>query len=358
MKGLRSKEGPEILTGVKRAREIRLLAMVAFVVVGCGAGQPTGSSASAPPESLTVTIPTALVNFIPLYTAQVQGLFAKENLVVNIVVNTDTNTLLISGQADLAEAATITNILPILKGKLTKELFGESMDTGFALITTGSIKSLQQLQALNSCRMGTTFPGSVTYAYAVHIKSILNLKCEIATASSVPLMIAGVKSGVYQAAATGGFIARTAAAAGGINVLIDPLAPDFAANHYGLPPSLSLAFAGLADHLQQNRQAVVRFFKAMIKAEAMVEKMTDDQAVAVLKKADPAFSTATDESLKTQLQYVRPGLRKSGFISEADWTSSLTAFDQYGVQGFRSIDPALAYGKAVDMSYLHDAGGK
>ena len=271
--------------------------------------------------------------------------------------------MLISGQTDLIHSAASIPVQTTLKGKPVVIIYGT---LGSAVPTTelwgsSSVKSLQQLESMNSCRVASTPPGSGIYASLNYWKSKFGLKCDIVSVQTVPLLVAGVQSGSYDAAV----IPRNqiGVAPSGINVLISIKDPQYA-DQYVIPGQTSAiggVLSGIPDTLKSNRDAVIRFCRALQQAYALMKTLTVDQLVTDLQNAEDWFRATPADTLRASItvglpsEYSDPTTGKPGFISQKTWQATADYLSYFGIQGYDPKTPAASYSSAVDMSYLNAA---
>lgn len=334
-----------------------------FAIAGCGSSSSSpAATASTPgtktPETLNVSLPLQAISYLALYVAENKGYFQDENLIVNISIDPTLLTQMVAGQTDITIASAVGGATAAIKGEGVQEVFGWQYDAGEALITNAKYSSISQLQSLNSCRLGSLAPGTQVYAYAAHFKQLFGLKCDIIVAASYPLLASGLNSGSYDAAVMAGFVAAQTIAGGGTHILVDPLQSDFQSK-YALPKALTASVLGLASHLKSDPEPLTRFLRAIVRAQATMQTMSPDDLAVLMQKQQPeTFGSLSVDNLKLQIKYAWESITQTGYISSSVWASCLKSYDSWQVQGFSSSQPAVAYGKVVDMSYYKNAGGK
>jgi ABC-type nitrate/sulfonate/bicarbonate transport system substrate-binding protein len=330
-------------------------------LAGCG-GPPTspapGSGAGGrSQETLNVTITAHNTGLSTLYVAQANGYFADESLSVNVTVDPNVLPTMVSGQTDLAIWTPVSGLLAAIKGKQVQNILAVQTDPGMQLFGSAKYANTSQLQSANSCRLATTVPGSLAYAYALRFKQVLGLKCDIIVLSTIPLIAAGLKSGTVDAAVICGCIsAQVLGSDKAANVLIDPFQSDFA-TRYALPNAFINAAFGLPDHLKSKSEAVTRFIRAMVRAQRALANTSLAQLAGILQKQQPdTFGSQSLDSLDLQLKYVLPSIvTRPGEITASFWASCLKSYDMWQAQGFSSTDPAVGYSRAVNMTYYKQA---
>jgi hypothetical protein len=364
-----------------------MLAALTLTVVACSSSASTSSGATGSTPSgpssgsadasqhatLTVVIPSSLVDFSEPLIAQAAGLFAKHNLTVKILTNAGSNTLtdVVSGQADLAQYTASAALSAAEQGKSTTVIYGTERDPSAALVTSSGITSLAQLQAEGHCSIASNAQGSQGYAYASIYKKKLGLNnCSLMTAGLPALQLGGLKAGTYQAIVTTYQTGVQGVQAGG-HMLIDPTnAADLA--KYGEPDYLSGSLFGITSTLASERPAIVRYLQAIGDAITLFESSSDAEVATLLKKADPDFAATPEATLEAQIQSIRPykgaGLtgkigdrmtgtlnNQPGFIGPKAWQNAMSEYSQYGLSGFVPTAAVNSYAQRVDMSYYDEA---
>jgi hypothetical protein len=363
-----------------------MLTALTLTVVACSSSASTSSGANGSTVSgsssgadasqhatLTVAIPSSLVDFSDALIAQAAGLFAKHNLTVKILTNAGSNTLtdVVSGQADLAQYTASAALSAAEQGKSTTVIYGTERDPGAALDTSSGITSLAQLQSEKHCSIASNAQGSQGYAYATIYINKLGLKnCSLMTAGLPALQLGGLKAGTYQAIVTTYQTGVQGVQDGG-HMLIDPTnAADLA--KYGEPDYLSGSLFGITSTLASERPAIVRYLQAIGDAVKLFESSSDAEVATLLKQADPDFAATPEATLEAQIKSIRPykgaGLtgkigdgmtgtlnNQPGFIGSNAWQIVLREYGQYGLSGFVQNAAVNSYAQRVDMSYYDEA---
>jgi ABC-type nitrate/sulfonate/bicarbonate transport system substrate-binding protein len=363
---------------------VSALSVAAAVLSGCGGGSAPSSGPGSPrpaasgpassgagpasgnrPLSLKIGVGSAATNYGAFWVAQANHLFAKNGLEIHVVsyATSGTTANVVSGGLVQLQLFTAPLGLELAEhGKpitIVDEL--SSFNAG-AMVVIGArgVTSPSQLRSLKNCRIATIAQGTVPYAYAIRYLRAEGLSnCALIQESTPPPLIAAVSSGSAQAGIVTYSNAVAAISSGAVTMLLDPLKvpPDLAKK---LVPEEYPAFVvfGLRSTVRANREAVVRFVRALRQANAMLLK-TPAAELGAETAALPAFAGAKAPALaqawKGTLSQIPTG-PKAGFISKAAWKTALGGYSEWGLPGYSATNPALSYGQVVDMSYFDQAG--
>ncbi|MGW4340931.1 ABC transporter substrate-binding protein [Rhodococcus koreensis] len=303
-----------------------------------------------------MTTSSADLGTLPLFVAQARGLFEKQNLKVDISSASKSTiaALLSSGGTDLIQDSNGTAISQALKGRPTVVAYGIASYNSHTELWSSDVATLQDAANLSDCRFATVAPGGASYGYAAYWKQKFGLKCDLVVAQSYDVIAAGVRSGTY----TMGVIPRSTVGAvpSGVNVLIKQDTPDYPAIPDGGKQATIAGLLGLADNLQAKREAMVRFERAMIEAQHILDHASPDDLMRDVQQVE-IFKAVPEATLRQQIVTARaniwkdPDSQKPGFISEATWTNSLKTYGYWGIQDFSPDNPDVAYDKLIDMSF-------
>jgi NitT/TauT family transport system substrate-binding protein len=343
-------------------------AMAASVAIGgCSSDSGGGSSGSSSSgsakkmESLSISYPGFSTTAMLTYVAQKQGFFKDAGVDVKIEDGKGAlaQTLVVSGQVDLYGAGPISGaLLTAAKGQSTTSVYAMTGggQAGFVAGNPKTASTLEALQGLKSCKINSFAVGTSVYGFATLLKQKFNLKCQIVPFSDIPTALAAMSTGNGDAV-----IASYSTVIGAIlkkqaSVLVDTRDPAVSQRAYG-EPVIESSDWGLTDHLNNKREAVIRYLKGTIKAEAWI-KSQPDSAVAAVLKSFSGFASQTTEALASQVAASRAYLfvgSDSGQISEAQWKTAVDFVNYCGVTGFDPNASSNSYAQRVDMSYLQAA---
>jgi ABC-type nitrate/sulfonate/bicarbonate transport system substrate-binding protein len=332
------------------------------LISGCGgdeANTPAGAggdSKAIPQLKVAVAVPNPL--YALPYIAQLESFFKEEGVNVKIIDNTGSNTAttLASGQADIAQYAAGVPLVLSQQGKPAQIIYVFAGNvSGGTLVGAKGVKSIEQLKGK---RIAVLAKGSATYGWANLWNQKFHLNADLVPFQDNASIQSALGSG--RVAAAGGPYANFAAllSTGRANMLIDSRNPSerdkYAGPSAGTPEGVIF---GLTDVLDKKRDAVVRFLKAMTKAEAYIKKASDSQLAKDLRTFS-AFQTTPEPLLtdivKNSRPYYNPG---NSYMTEDQWKSALQQYGLWGLDGYKADDPAFAYKNLVDMSYYDEAGG-
>lgn len=336
-----------------------VVAATLALVAGCGGGTQDAPADEAGPQTLRVTTASTDLGALPLFVAQVRGLFAQQNLTVEIssAAASTITALLSSDGTDLVQNSNGVAIPQTLKGQPTVVAYGMASDNPRTELWSESVATMTEAAALPDCRLATIAPGGASYGYAVYWKERFGLKFEIIVAQSYDVIVAGVKSGTY----TTGVVPRSTVGTvpDGMKILIQQDTPDYP----GFPNGRNAVIAGLLglkSNLADKREAMVRFGRAMLEAQRIVDSGNPDDLVADVRQSE-IFKAIPPETLLKQVVAVKtliwkdPEYGTPGYISPTTWTNSIRKYTYWGIEGFSPDDPALAYDKIVDMTFYTEA---
>jgi ABC-type nitrate/sulfonate/bicarbonate transport system substrate-binding protein len=343
---------------------LTVLSVALMSLAACGGNDAEGSTTTnsegrlAQRTTLTVAVPTGNATYAPAYVAMAEGFFDKYNLDMKFeVAGSLTATRLAAGDVDLAVNSTVDLILA---GQDVKVVRGQLKDPGLSLIANSDIKSLDDLAHKQDCRIVTYPPGTSPYAYVNMWNKQFDLGCKIGQVPDAATILSGVQSGSITAA---GLNPQVIAGAPNINVLIDVTKPDFW-DKYAMTEHMNVFWLGNKDSLEKKRAAVVAFLKGYDEGLKFVLDPSNHDAVVadVFKEADWAKGQST-EYVAGQVDfwkqfYWQSSTDQYGNLTSDEWSAFLTNYETYyGAPGFKADNPAIAYDKAVDMSYFDEATG-
>lgn len=355
----------------RRAVSTLVVGAAALAIAGCG-GDDSSSNASKTTsgagsgERLTLNVANASTDLstLAMFVADARGLFEKQNLDVNFTAGTNTNrpALLASKKVDLIYDSNGVAIKLGQQGQDLQTVFGLNGYSANTELWSGKVKTLEEAQKLDKCRIGTTVQGGSTYGYAKYWKEKYGLKCDISIAQAYDILASGARSGNYDLVTIP--LSTVSARPQGVNVLIkeaktgDPSYPQLPGGN-----NAEIAgFLGIKGNLAGKREQVERFIRGLVEAQEVVDDSTIDELVKDVQKTE-IFRAIPPDVLKKQIETARPNVwrdpasKKVGYIPAEVWKDSLESYGYWGMEGFEPSDPAFGYDRLVDMSY-YDAATK
>lgn len=332
-----------------------VVAVVSGVFSGSASAMKASKHAKLVPLKVDVLAPTA--DFGPLWVALSKNMFAKAGL--NVTVNPSAGLAgiseLLSGQVDLAFAATTSVIPAQQQGGHLSVIYAEEGQPGEDLVSEPNITSIAQLRATSPCTIASFATGSEAYATAeLYVRKLGLTNCTIAPQSSLPLVLASVTGGRAQAAVVGAASVLGAP----VKILVDTRSKTVAKQY--LSPQYPVGCVeGVAANLRSKRASVVKFLEVLNQAAELFHADSASLNASILGKL-PWFETNTYQSLTLQVQAVQPymyaGLAKAA-ITKGTWHLALNEYKAWGIPGYDATNPALSYQNFIDMSYQTAAIG-
>lgn len=256
----------------------KLLTSMLAVFLALAMSTPPASSQSNP-EKITIGTITLSLNNLPIYVAQEKGFFAKENIFVEaVVLNASTRAIpaLIGGSTHLSASSAMTTIRAIDKGAALKIVGGLINAPVYDLIANPKYKTIKDLKGTT---IGVT--GLIT-SDTVLMKEMLK-----ANGLEYPRD--------YAMIAIGGTAERWVAMQTG-NVAGGILSPPytFAAEEAGFvnlgstakytPNFTQTVFNVRSDWAQEKRSLLVRFLRAILRAEQWIHTQKEDTVRIIVKR--------------------------------------------------------------------------
>lgn len=345
-----------------------LSAAVAVLLAACGGSgaQSPSSSASQSPagplQTLNIAYPANNAFTMETYVGVAKGFFKDNGVDVQITDGLGSNAaaLVVSGQYDLTVLGTTAPLLTAAQGKPTSSIRAVlgGGNGGSLLVNPTKFTSLQALEAAPSCTLATFPPGTSAYGFAVELKNKLNLHCSLSLLATAPLQAAAVDNGSADGIVGSKPNFDSAIAAGKLKVLIDTSNSQQRQQYYGAP-YIETTEWGLTSNLQAKRSAIVDYLKGIKQSDAYLKTRSNAQIAQILVQF-PAFQSVPLGELTSQVQYprVQLGLGSSGgYITQAEWQTTLNALTTWGVPNYNPSNPVFSYGQRVDMSYWTAAYG-
>jgi NitT/TauT family transport system substrate-binding protein len=353
---------------ISRRKGLSFLASIGVAAVALACAAPDSSQATHPPGQaelahLSIVAIGPYPDLAPLFVAERQGFFTKEGLDVSVNPNGGANTvnLIASGQADIADYTTSSPLVYAMQGKAPAVIWAGGNIAWGALVGNRNVTSVSQLRTMGDCHLGVSSPGSSVYGNALLYQQALGLSnCQLVVSADIGTLTNAIVAGSVSAGVVGISYALTAVARGA-HFLIDPRSTEFKGT-YGSSTYVSSVMWGNAANLASKRIAVVKFLRAMHDASVFVSKSTPSQIAAILKK-DSAFDTLPESQLIDAFEsggiFAAIGMNvtpnRPNFLSPVEWNQALQQISTYGIPRYSPTDPAVQYGKVVDMSYYTQA---
>jgi hypothetical protein len=225
-----------------------------------------------------------------------------------------------------------------------------------ALVTNPSITSIDQLKAMGSaCQIATLVPGGGLYGFAVALKKVYNLDCQLLYLGADATMVAAYVSGAADAVTPNASDANTLKTQGKGNILLDPFTMDKATGEALVPNAFPFwSVAALNKTITGDKKvAVQRFIQALRDADALMESMDAAQLAAVTVGVKAAFPGVSVDTVTTAYKLIKPIIPtgpQAGRISTDDWTAALKTMEFWKTPDVTATDPRLAYGAIVDTA--------
>ncbi len=341
-----------------------------LALAGCGGSDEPGGATTAAaggpagPASLTIAYPAFSSSHPLAYIAEHEGYFDDENLRVKILSGqgANTTTLVVSGRADLVTAGASTPLAIAAQGKQPSIVYGVAGGgtAAFMVGSTKAAKTLDQLQSLDDCRLGTFSKGSSAYGFAAYYNETLDLGCELIPFSDVPTAVAALVGGRADAVVASYGLLSPAIADGKASILIDTRLPEVRERYLRdqvFPEAIEF---GIADQLEGKRDAVVRYLRALGKARTFLETRPAAEVADVLASYPQGTSSLTADQMSDTVEALRaysPLGSDGGYVGPEVWQTALAAFARFGLDGYDPDAPGVQYDRLVDMSFLQEASG-
>lgn len=167
-----------------------------------------------------------------------------------------------------------------------------------------------------------------------------------------------MSSGSSQLASVPYTSALTAASAGQVNFLVNPLHMTAKVTK-GLvsAPYPVFVVLGKSSLLQANHVAVTRFVKALRQGAAEMANMSNSELGAMCAKL-AAFAGQKATLITKGWEAVHSQLSvgtKAGYISSSTWNHAKQGFSKWDLPGYTATSPLMSYAKVVNMSFWKNA---
>lgn len=313
-----------------------------------------GSGGSSEALTLRVAMSEPDPDAVDTFLAQELGFFEDENLTVEFVYADPPGSLLTAGRADMVDTSALPGVtlglrdFPIRHFKVTKA------NEGFSLIVNPEIESLEELRNKEDCTFAIQPPGGNAHAWGAHFFEQLDLDhCETESYTDPGLAVQGLVAGRFDATpVSAGYAAE--ATGEGVRILSDALSEDY--EQYSMPtPFLSGSSWTTQESLEENREALVRFTRAVVRAHrAREDELSREEVIDRLQDAQDVFAAQDAETIDLTLDTIRPFLRQDR-ISQDLWDTSLENFELFGIDIYDSTDERIQYDPMVDTSIFEEA---
>jgi NitT/TauT family transport system substrate-binding protein len=293
--------------------------------------------------------------------AQSLGYFKQEGLDVHMsaVAASSTVDAVVSGSADIAAFTVTGALLASNLGKPMTMLYGyQGNHQVGTFITKASIKSLDQLKALSSCKIASGPPGGGLYGYSTFYVKSLGLHCTLTTFGATPQAVAGVVAGSFDGGAFPYGDVADLANQGKVNMLIDTSKAADRKTYLG-PGFTSNAWFASTGWVKSHKEAIIRLLRAFAKVDHALHTMTSAQLGDALHNLpDPDWNGTSSQVWALGFSRLLPFLNPDGgYINEANWQTGLETYAGWGLSGYDPKNPTFSYKARVDMSYYESAIG-
>jgi len=313
--------------GARIAAGLMLTAISALGVTGTATAADVGQ-----PARLNVAVFAANAAFAHVYLAESEGYFKREGVDVTLQSNTGSNTLnvVVSGQADLGMIGIGAPLLAAKSGKPTSIIFAHIGNAnGGTVVARSGISSLAGMM-----NFGATGLGSSSYGFCNHYKQAGHAKWNVVVMQDIPTLLAALVSGRIDGACNNVANFRPLINSKAVSILIDTRDPEARKKYVGNDFPEAAAF-GITANLQDKRQAMVAFMRAVGSAEKFLRSHSP-QAVAQAMHKLQAFASIPVENVETQVRDSMPYFSPNGgYIDAAVWKFALSQYNTWGL----AVDP-------------------
>lgn len=320
-----------------------------LAVSACGV--PGGSDdVSDGTPSLTLAVINTSASTSTAYYAEAIGEYEAHGVNVEFMDNTGNNSLnfVASGQADVGLVPSTTPVVLAGSNKDAVIVSGYNGKASGGLMVGG--EGYPSIESLRGQRIATLGKGTSPYGYAHQYSDDFGLGATIVPMDTGASVANAVRSGQVQGA-VGPYAAFSQLLdAGTVNMLVDTRDPQIRAEIVG-PDIAEGVYVGRADIMERKSEAVERFLAANLAAQERMNEASPRDVAQTLRQFD-AFKVVPEEALAGQVENALPYLTGPE-IDEAMWNRCLEQFTLWGLSNYDPSDPAYAYGRMVNMSYLN-----
>jgi len=299
--------------------------------------------AQSAPDKITLGTITLSLNNLPIYVAQEKGFFVKENIFLEaVVLNASTLAIpvLIAGSTQVSASSAMTTIRAVEKGAQLKIVGGLTNAPVYDLYASAKIKTFKDLK-------GSTIgvSGLIT-SDTVIMKEMLKAN-GLEYPRDYALRVMGSMPDRFLAMQTGNIAAA---------ILSPPYS--FGADEAGLnnlgatakytPNFVQTVFNVRADFAQDKKALLVRFLRAILRADQWIHNQKEDTVRIIVKR----LKYSEKHSEASWRYYINTNaIPKDGEINP----KGLDKVMQLLVEDGTLIQPLPKTDKYIDMSYLAEA---
>lgn len=312
----------------------------AILFVLCCAG---AALAQNNPDKITLGTITLSLNNLPIYVAQDKGFFAKENLFVEaVVLNASTLAIpvLIAGSTQFSASSAMTTIRAIEKGAALKIVGGLTNAPVYDLYANPKHKTFKDLKGATIGVSGLITSDTVIMKEMLKANGLEYPRdYSMRAMGSMPDRLIAVQSGQIAAAILSPPYTFGADDAGLVNL---------GATAKYTPNFVQTVFNVRADWAQEKRTVLIRFLRAILRADNWIHTQKEDTVRIIMKrlKYNEKYSEASWR------YYINTNaIPKDGDIN----AKGMEKVMQLLVEDGTLTQPVPKTDKYVDMSYLAEA---
>jgi NitT/TauT family transport system substrate-binding protein len=343
----------------RTAAGVALAALAGLTLAACAPAEPAAEPGEVVVPSLTVGTAAPLTNFSDIYVAEANGYFEQAGVDVTIESGVGANGLnsVVSGQLDLLMFGTGQALIPASRGIETTIVYNQIGAGEGAAVAVAIDSPYKTPEDLAGKRVAVLAVGGSSYGWGQYFSSYTEEQggapYDIIQSASVSDQVNGILSGHFDAMVSTAALLTSQVADGQVRLLVDPGEPDAA--QYIPDQYVETCTFGIADNLDEKREAVVRFVAAMQAADKWMRDASPEDIAAALKSS-PAFDGQSLETVAAGAEYDKPFFAPSlGVISDDLWASTLDQLEYWGLPDVDLKDDLFSYENRVDMSYLDAA---
>ena len=360
------------------ARTIPSLTLVAAVVAACGGAAapapvasptqaaatsaattaPTAAASAGPVAPLKVAVTSLTIGNAPIYVAIAEGYFKQLNVEVTTIDNASSNllNLVVTGQADLGQGSNTNALVATAQGKPMSVIYNyQGNAAGGFMAGKNEYTSPSQVK-----RVGSGGPGTSIYGYCNLYKTQLKASFECVPMADFATRKAAFLSGQVDAVMDVYAQLYDLVESGQAKALIDTRDPAVRKQYVGQDFG-EAGIWGLRTTLQSKKESIVRFMKGIGMAMDFMDKATDQQVAASIRKLQIFQGTPEATFTVQENKYRAFNYPNRGYITEGSWTFALSQWAQWGLGADINDhvkDADFQFAKAVDMSFYEAGIGK